>query len=157
MKPMTPQHESTAARIAIAIPLALIVLVVTATFAAPLFGQDEKATLLDHRDDSRIWISGQINFIHQQHPDFSAKYTGENSLQPRREKATSRVLTLYTGVQFTRSTEVLLDVESAGGRGLSDALGLAGFTNLDVVRNPSLGSKPYLARILFHQTINLGG
>jgi high affinity Mn2+ porin len=52
---------------------------------------------------------------------------------------------------------VLVDIESAGGRGISDALGLAGFTNLDVVRNPQLGSKPYLARLLFHQTIRLGG
>jgi hypothetical protein len=58
---------------------------------------------------------------------------------------------------LNKSTEVLADFESAGGRGLSDALGLAGFSNLDVVRNRSLGSTPYLARILFHQTINLGG
>ena len=46
--------------------------------------------------------------------------------------------------------------QAAAGGGLSDALGLAGFTNLDVVRNPSLGSKPYIARILFHQTIAIG-
>jgi hypothetical protein len=50
---------------------------------------------------------------------------------------------------------VLVDVESAGGRGLSNALGLAGFTNLDVVRNPELGPTPYLARVQFHQTIRL--
>jgi len=43
--------------------------------------------------------------------------------------------------------------ESAGGRGLSDAFGLAGFTNLDVVRNPTLGSVPYMARVQLHQTI----
>jgi len=36
------------------------------------------------------------------------------------------------------TTEVFLDIESAGGHGLSEALGLAGFTNLDVVRNPAL-------------------
>ena len=123
-----------------------------------LFGQDqEKPALFDHADDSRLFVAGQVNIIHQQHPDFFAKYTGSNSLQPAREKATSRLLTLYTGVQITKSTDILLDFESAGGRGISDALGLAGFTNLDVVRNPDLGSKPYLARLLFHQTINLGG
>jgi hypothetical protein len=102
-------------------------------------------------------LSGQINVIHQQHPSFFAKYTGENSLIPEREKATSRVLTLYTGLRLGKSTDVLFDVESAGGRGISDALGVAGFTNLDVVRNPSLGSKPYIARVLFHYTINLNG
>lgn len=48
-----------------------------------------------------------------------------------------------------------MDFETAGGRGLSQALGIAGFTNLDVVRNPNLGSKPYLARGEIHQTIGL--
>ena len=46
-------------------------------------------------------------------------------------------------------------MESAGGRGLSEALGLAGFTNLDVVRNPNLGSTPYIARYQIHQVIGL--
>ncbi len=50
-------------------------------------------------------------------------------------------------------TEVIYDEESAGGRGLSQALGLAGFTNLDVVRNPNLGPTPYTARVEIHQTI----
>ena len=44
-------------------------------------------------------------------------------------------------------------MESAGGRGLSEALGFAGFTNLDVVRNPNLGPTPYLARYGIHQVI----
>jgi hypothetical protein len=119
-----------------------------------LYAQDQ---LFEHSNDSRIWLSGQVNVIHQQHPSFFAKYSGDNSLRPEREKATSRVLTLYTGFQLTKSGEVLFDVESAGGRGISDALGLAGFTNLDVVRNPQLGSKPYVARFLFHQMIGLHG
>jgi hypothetical protein len=50
---------------------------------------------------------------------------------------------------------LIFDLESAGGRGLSQALGLAGFTNLDVVRNPSLGATPYIARYQVHQVIGL--
>jgi carbohydrate-selective porin OprB len=65
------------------------------------------------------------------------------------------VLTLYTGVRFSPYAELLFDVESAGGGGLGNALGLAGFTNLDVVRNPTLGSKPYVARAMLHFTIPL--
>src|SRR5262249_34530206 len=34
-------------------------------------------------------------------------------------------------------------------------LGLAGFTNLDVVRNPSLGSAPYLARVMVRRVFAL--
>src|SRR5215831_7553907 len=83
---------------------------------------------------NRLWVSVQANFIRQQHPSFDAKYSGPNSLSPDAEHATSRVLTLYTGFQITKNLEILADVESAGGDGLSHALGIAGFTNVDVVR-----------------------
>lgn len=112
-------------------------------------------TMFPHSSDARYWISGQANFIFQANPAFYALYSGKNSFQPYYEKATSRVLTLYTGFQITKSIEVLLDVEEAGGDGLSQALGLAGFTNLDVVRNPSLGQAPYLSRYMYHQVFAL--
>src|ERR1700730_12742712 len=116
---------------------------------------EEPATVFPHSSKNRFWISGQINTVFQWHPSFRAKYTGDNSLRPQAENATSRVLTLYTGIQLTKTTEILVDVESAGGRGISDAFGLAGFTNLDVVRNPALGSTPYLARAMLRQIIPL--
>ena len=53
---------------------------------------------------------------------------------------------MFGGYEVTSTTELVLDCESAGGGGVSDALGLAGFTNLDVVRNPTLGAAPYIAR-----------
>ena len=74
---------------------------------------------------------------------------------PKLEDATSRVVTLYTGFEFTKSIEALVDIEEAGGGGLSQALGMAGFTNLDVVRNPTLSKAPYLARVMYHQVIAL--
>jgi hypothetical protein len=104
---------------------------------------------------SRFWISVQANFIHQQHPSFYARYTGPNSLLPDREHATSMVETLYTGFRITNNLEILADVESAGGDGLSHALGIAGFTNVDVVRNPTLGEAPYVSRVMLHYTIPL--
>ncbi len=105
----------------------------------------------------RWWLSGQVNVIYQWHPAFQALYTGPNSLLPWREHATSRVATLYTGLSVGRRTEFLLDLESAGGGGISQAFGLAGFTNLDVVRNPTLGAAPYVARALVRYTLPLGG
>ena len=104
---------------------------------------------------SRWWLSGQLNLIDQAHQPFASPYDGHNSFRADRERALSRVWTLYTGVAVSRRFEILLDIESAGGRGLSDALGLAGFTNLDVVRNPTLGSTPYVARAMAHWTIAL--
>ena len=124
--------------------------------------QDASSTLPTPLPDSssesfwnRFWISGQANFIRQQHGAFYAQYSGPNSLQPYAEHATSRVLTLYTGFQITKNLEILADVEEAGGGGLSNALGLAGFTNLDVVRNPLLSKAPYMAREMLHYTLPL--
>lgn len=114
-------------------------------------------TVFSHSETARWWVSGQVNIVFQAHPDFHALYSGPNSLSARAEHATSRVLTLYTGYRLSKHTEALFDLESAGGRGISDALGMAGFTNVDVVRNPELGSKPYVARLMLHQMIALGG
>jgi high affinity Mn2+ porin len=115
--------------------------------------------MFPHLKDMRFWISGQANFIFQTHPPFHAAYTGKNSLGPNYEKATSRVLTLYTGVRLNDSTELLVDVEDAAGGGLSNALGLGGITNLDVVRIPGEGSPlstaPYLARGIIHKVFAL--
>ena len=111
-------------------------------------------TMFPHLKDTRFWLSGQANFIFQTHPPFYAKYSGTNSLDPNYEKATSRVLTLYTGARLNNSTEILFDLEEAGGSALSTGLGLAGFTNLDIVRNPSLSKAPYVARAMIHKVIS---
>jgi high affinity Mn2+ porin len=65
------------------------------------------------------------------------------------------VATIFLGYQLSRTTEVFADAESAAGGGLSDALGLAGFVNVDVVPNPELGPSPYLARAMIRQIIPL--
>jgi hypothetical protein len=104
----------------------------------------------------RFWVSFQANFIRQQNGAFDAKYSGGNSFGPDKEHATSRVETLYTGFRIFERLEILADVESAGGAGLSNALGIAGFTNVDVVRNPTLGEAPYVSRVMLHYTIPIG-
>ena len=86
---------------------------------------------------------------------FRAKYSGPNSLRPEPENGTSKVYTLYLGYELTPTTEVFLDIESAGGHGLSNSLGLAGITNLDVVRNTMLSQDPYVARLMLRQIIPL--
>ncbi|WP_425387659.1 carbohydrate porin [Edaphobacter aggregans] len=116
-------------------------------------------TIFPYSDRTRYFIAGQANIVFQAHAPFHSPYDGPNSLQGRGEYKTSLVGTLFLGYQVNRNpryaTDFIADFESAGGRGVSQALGLGGFTNLDVVRNPSLGSKPYLARVQIHQTIGL--
>lgn len=125
------------------------------------------APALFPRTEQKPWyIAGQANSIFQAHPAFHSPYEGVNSFRARGEYKVSLVGTLFLGLQpwqlfshgsagkaLRYNTDLILHVESAGGRGLSQALGLAGFTNLDVVRNPTLGSKSYIARVMVHQTI----
>ena len=103
-----------------------------------------------HPEDSLWWISGQANIILQGDLPFHSPYQGKNSFIGRGEYKTSLVGTLYTALRRNRSirynTDFIFDLEAAEGRGLSEAFGLAGFTNLDVVRNPNLGKVPYVAR-----------
>jgi high affinity Mn2+ porin len=118
--------------------------------------QANPAVFSHHLIADRVWISGQANFIFQAHAPFHSPYAGPNSFQSRVETtALSRVLTLYTGIKLTRWTEFIFDAEEAGGKGLSEALGIAAFTNLDVVRNPTLGQDVYAARYFMHFTIPL--
>ena len=120
---------------------------------------DPQVTMFPHPEGARYWISGQANVIFQGRLPFHSPYEGPNSFRNSAEYKTSMLGTLYTALRATRSirfnTDLILDIESSGGRGLSEALGLAGFTNLDVVRNPNLGSAPYLARYQVHQVVGL--
>src|SRR5712664_2008667 len=118
---------------------------------------DPVPTMFAHPETDRWWISGQANWISQWHPAFRSPYQGANSLSPEAQDATSRVLTLFTGLRVTSTTEFLCDVQETAGHGIGEALGLAGATNLDVVRNPLLSKAPYVARLMWHQIIPLSG
>ncbi|MGA8593975.1 MAG: carbohydrate porin, partial [Bryobacteraceae bacterium] len=81
-----------------------------------------------------------------------------NSLTPWAQSATTHILTLYTGYEVTHTTEVFADMEDATGSGIGNALGLAGYTNLDSVRlveGVPLSKTPYLARLMVRQIIPL--
>ena len=118
------------------------------------------STMFPHPDGTLWWVSGQANIIFQAHPGFHSPYQGVNSFRNAGEYKTSLLGSLYLGARVYHSThtntEFFYHEESTGGRGLGQALGLAGFTNLDVVRNPSLGSVPYTARMEIHETIGFG-
>jgi len=123
---------------------------------APSADPDPLPVMLPHPESDRLWLSGQANFISQWHPAFHSPYSGKNSLPPEAQDATSRVLTLFTGLRLTGTAELLCDVQESGGHGIGEALGLGGITNLDVVRNTTLSKKPYVARLMWHQIIPLG-
>jgi hypothetical protein len=116
-------------------------------------------TIFPHSDTARWWLSGQINVIGQGHGDFHALYSGQNSLNPKSEIRASRIFTLYTALRLTQFSDFVFDLEEASGNGISNSLGLAGYTNIDVVRIPGQGtplsSAPYVARAIFRYVFPL--
>ena len=122
-------------------------------------GNNAVVTMAPHSESGRYWVSGQANGILQMHGHFHSPYRGPNSLIDDFETKASEVGTLFLGYQLhpnsRYNTDLIVDFENAGGRGISQALGLAGATNLDVVRNPNLSTAPYIARGQIHQTIGL--
>ncbi len=152
-------------------PVMVCALMLLASAAKPAIAQEPVAqhalgasadpiiTMAQHSESAPYWVSGQANSIFQMHGHFHSPYEGANSLRNIFETKASEVATLYLGYQWHANrrynTDFIVDFENAGGRGISQALGLAGVTNVDVVRNPNLGPSPYLARGEIHQIIGL--
>ena len=98
----------------------------------------------------------QATLIDQNLFRFRSKYQGTNSLKSRNENEKSDTYTLYLGLRLNPSFEFFINPEMARGNGISEALGLAGFTNGDVIRNPTLGMDPYLGRYFVRITLPTG-
>ncbi|HZY82336.1 MAG TPA: carbohydrate porin [Cyclobacteriaceae bacterium] len=99
----------------------------------------------------------QLTTVTQYHPRFSARYTGDNSLQPGEEHATTLTSTFFWGIQVAKAFEFYVNPEIAGGAGLSSAKGIAGFTNGEAFRVGNPAPTIYIARAYIRRSFNLGG
>jgi high affinity Mn2+ porin len=115
--------------------------------SAPAFGTDWPPPFM---------VGGQVTVVWQHKPAFRSPYQGPHSLRPDIEDAVSHSYTLYTGVRLLPWLEVYVDPEMIRGEGISGGVGLAGYTNGEVIRNPQAGMDPYLARAFVRTTIPLG-
>jgi hypothetical protein len=110
----------------------------------------------DHSGTGPLWLGAEVNSIFQAKPSFPSKIPpGPHSLRSDAEWAISGLATVFLAYRPLSTVELILDPEIALGGGLSNALGLAGFTNLDVVRNPTLSHTPYIGRAEVHMVIPL--
>lgn len=107
--------------------------------------------------DERFSLHYQATVATQAHPSFPARYSGNNSMQPGSESATSVVMDLFAGAHLWKGAEAYFQPELAGGRGLSSTLGVAAFPSGEVYRvgNPTPTLVP--ARIFLRQVMGLGG
>ena len=124
---------------------------------APTEGNPDKPAASTVRQPILPYELGlQATLIDQQLFRFHSPYEGTNSFRSRDENEKSDTYTLYMGVRLTKTLEAFLNPEMARGNGISEALGVAGYTNGDVIRNPTLGQQPYLARYFLRQTFATG-
>ena len=113
---------------------------------------------LANAEDERILFEahGQATYLRQQKPQFSAPYTGTNSLLPNREGSYSFTTTLSLGLRYG-ATEVYFDPEFVQGAALSNLHGLGGFTNAETQRGSGPNLRGYRARLFARHTWNIAG
>ncbi|HEY0298306.1 MAG TPA: carbohydrate porin, partial [Arachidicoccus sp.] len=100
-------------------------------------------------------IHGQATVISQFKSKFSTKYSGANSLSDTSENATSITASLFMTARLWKNATLSFDTEIAGGKGISQVLGIAEPTNGETFRIGSPEPKVYIARLYFNQTIPL--
>lgn len=100
-------------------------------------------------------VAGEFTAIMQHLCAFRSPYAGQNSLLSRNETELTHTYTLYLGVRPTPRLELYLNPEVALGNGIGTGQGLAGYSNGDLIGQPSLSAEPYLARYFVRWRIPL--
>jgi high affinity Mn2+ porin len=98
----------------------------------------------------------QMTAVTQWHSKFNSPYEGQNSLVSDEGAATSLTSTLFLAWHPFKNFQIAFNPEMAGGKGLSSALGLGGFTNGECFRIGDPTPTVYLARLVAEYYIPLG-
>ena len=131
-------------------------LLFAAVLAVPLLAKaadpGESATTSDE-----FQVNGQFTNVLQAHPAFAAPYSGANSLAPGFDSNETSDLTVFLAARLWGGAEFYLDPEVDQGFGLSNTLGVAGFTSGDGYKVGK--NRPYLRlpRFYVRQVIDLDG
>jgi high affinity Mn2+ porin len=118
--------------------------------------------LISRADDAPLfipqWLGAQYTFVDQNQSRVHSPYSGPLSLNPNGSTARSHTFGAYFGVQLPARLQFYVDVEMFKGEGVSNATGLGGLTNGDIIRSgvASLGKGPYIARSYLRWTLPLG-
>jgi len=102
-------------------------------------------------------LHGQTTFVTQYHPGFPSAFQGPNSLDPEAQARETFDLTLYGGLRLWQGAELWVNPEVDQGFGLSNTLGVAGFTSGEAYKVGADAPYVRLHRLFVRQTINLGG
>jgi high affinity Mn2+ porin len=97
----------------------------------------------------------QQTVIYQYHGGFDAKYSGNNSLTNEEENAMSLTSTIFFDMPLWKGANFTFNPELSGGKGLSQAKGLGGFTNGETFRIGNPEPLVYVARLFVSQDFSL--
>jgi high affinity Mn2+ porin len=109
-------------------------------------------------DSAEAWsVYGQATNVTQWHPAFRAAYSGPNSLDAASQSEETSDLTAFVGLRLWRGGEFWLNPEIDQGFGLSNTLGVAGFSSGEAYKVGA--DRPYvrMPRAFFRQVFNLDG
>ncbi len=120
-------------------------------------GVDQEKKKEEEKRPTWYSIHAQATVVSQGHGPFHSPYQGENSLRPEKELATTATTTLYLAARLWQGGDVIFNPEVAGGKGVSNTLGMAAFPNGEATRVGVPEPTPYVARLLYRQTFGLDG
>jgi high affinity Mn2+ porin len=104
-------------------------------------------------------LGAQYTFIEQQQSSLESPYEGPFSLHPDGDRQPTNTMGVYTGWAPVKWGQLYFDTEKFMGAGVSNATGLGGLTNGDVIRQgvPGLKKQFYVARLFARFMLPLPG
>jgi high affinity Mn2+ porin len=102
-------------------------------------------------------VHGQFTLIEQGYPGFHSPYEGANSLAGANQAQNTVSATAFLGFRPWDGTEIYINPELMQGFGLSQTLGLAGFSNQEAQKAAFPMPRSDIARAYVQQTFGLGG
>ena len=117
-----------------------------------------KLSVDDITSESPDWeIHGQTTFLSQGYPSFRAPYSGVNSLSPQAQLKSTWSNSLFVSARVWEGGTVYFNPELTQGYGLSDTVGLAGFSSGEAQKSNFPYPRYNTSRLYVRQTFGFGG
>lgn len=103
----------------------------------------------DSTGNKKLSLHWQATIIPQYHFAFKASYSGDNSMLTSEPVKTSLTSTLFATYKPFKQGYIVFNPEIAGGKGLSQTLGAAGFPNGEIYRVGDPKPQIFIARLYY--------
>jgi high affinity Mn2+ porin len=108
-------------------------------------------------ESDRWELHAQTTYIQQGYPSYRALYSGPNSLSAAAQTRETWTMSAYAGVRVWDGGAVYYNPELLQGFGLSDTIGLAGFSNGEAQKSHFPIPRYSTSRLFLRQTFGFGG